>query len=187
MSQDAIVQLAWRTFCEDPTEANALAYCVRRNRAEGNPDLHSLTYPEAVARLGEGDVSKAMRTNVLTAFAKVALQAWGARGVRPALRGDLVPMETWARDVTLADFRKNYNCGAKTTALVERVFELCGLTIREGDFQISSVEDGHEWQDFEEAYYQMRGSWGEAVRDVNQLRTENERLKRKLDRKLKCV
>jgi hypothetical protein len=180
VSQDEILRIAWRKFGEEQTPEAALDYCVKKARREGGycDELGDLTYPEVVAKL---DVAKRNKSNVRWAFARAYVLSSGTVEGTAELRraSEHVPMKDLAARLTKADFDQIYGVGRKTLAVVDEVFAYCGLVLGDGcrEGATSRVQPAENW---EEAYLQMRGSWGEAVRELDLLRRENEGLKRKL-------
>jgi hypothetical protein len=180
VSQDEILRIAWRKFGEDQTPEAALDYCLKRARREGGycDELGELTYPEVVAKL---DVSSKNKSNVRWAFARAyALAAGTVEGTVELQRAsEHVPMKDLAARLTKADFDQIYGVGRKTLAAVDEAFAYCGLALGDGcrEGATSRVQPAENW---EEAYLQSRASWGEAVRELDRLRKENEGLKRRL-------
>jgi hypothetical protein len=173
VSQDVILAVAWRRFAGDPTPEAALDYCVKRQRVEGQGELGDLTYPEVVDRL---DLSKQNRLAVKWAFARAAAVRIQAEELRAAR--ELVPMRLLADQLVRTDFSTIYGVGKKTLAVVEEAFAYCGLVLAEGCHQGTAARRAAP-ADYEQAYYQMRGSWGEACRELERLRgvVEAQRLK----------
>lgn len=169
MSQDRILEQAWRAYVAEPSAEAALSYCVKLQRPRGPTERAKLTYPEAVKLL---DASKTMKRKVRLSFA-VATRKLRRQDGCPA---DLLSMKDLADALTLGDFQVQVGCGDKTPERVEQVFDLCALSLHHPCEEEIEARASLE-PDLESAYYEMRGSWAEAIRELNSARKENRSLK----------